>query len=45
VIAKVTRGGSFRGARRYTLDERHGLDREHRREIIGGTWPAARAQS
>jgi hypothetical protein len=36
VIAKITRGGNFRGATRYALDERHGLDREHQPEIIGG---------
>jgi hypothetical protein len=36
VIAKITRGGSFRGAARYALDDRHGLDREHQPEIIGG---------
>jgi hypothetical protein len=36
VIAKITRGGSFRGAARYTLDERRGLDRDHQPEIIGG---------
>jgi hypothetical protein len=36
VIAKITRGGSFRGAARYALDERHGLDREQQPEIIGG---------
>jgi hypothetical protein len=37
VIAKITRGGSFRGAARYALDERHGLDPEHQPEIIGGS--------
>ena len=36
MIAKTTRGGSFRGAARYALDERHGLNREHQPEIIGG---------
>jgi hypothetical protein len=36
VIAKITRGGRFRGAARYALDERHGLNREHQPEIIGG---------
>jgi relaxase-like protein len=36
VIAKITRGGGFRGAARYVLDERHGLDPEHQPEIIGG---------
>lgn len=36
MIAKITRGGSFRGAARYALDERHGLDRERQPEIIGG---------
>jgi hypothetical protein len=36
VIAKITRGGSFRGAARYVLDERRGLDRDHQPEIIGG---------
>jgi len=36
VIAKITRGTSFRGATRYALDERRGLDREHQPEIIGG---------
>jgi hypothetical protein len=36
VIAKITRGSGFRGAARYVLDERHGLDPEHQPEIIGG---------
>jgi hypothetical protein len=36
VIAKITRGGGFRGAARYVLDERRGLDRDHQHEIIGG---------
>ena len=36
MIAKITRGGSFRGAARYALDERHGLPRTHQPEIIGG---------
>ena len=36
MIAKITRGGGFRGAARYVLDERHGLDPEHQPEIIGG---------
>jgi relaxase-like protein len=36
VIAKITRGGSFRGAARYVLDERRGLAPEHQPEIIGG---------
>ena len=36
MIAKITRGGTFRGAARYALDERHGLDRDHQPEIIGG---------
>ena len=36
MIAKITRGGGFRGAARYVLDERHGLDHEHQPEIIGG---------
>jgi hypothetical protein len=36
VIAKITRGGSFRGAARYVLDERRGLDHDHQPEIIGG---------
>jgi hypothetical protein len=36
VIAKITRGASFRGATRYALDERHGLDPERQPEIIGG---------
>ena len=36
MIAKITRGGTFRGAARYVLDERRGLDREHQPEIIGG---------
>jgi len=35
VIAKITRGGSFRGAARYVLDERRGLDRDHQPEMIG----------
>jgi hypothetical protein len=36
VIAKITRGGGFRGAARYVLDERHGLARDHQPEIVGG---------
>lgn len=36
MIAKITRGGSFRGAARYVLDERHGLGPDHQAEIIGG---------
>lgn len=36
MIAKITRGGGFRGAARYVLDERRGLDPEHQPEIIGG---------
>ena len=36
MIAKITRGGSFRGAARYVLDERRGLDRDHQAEMIGG---------
>ncbi len=36
MIAKITRGGSFGGAARYALDERHSLDREHQPEVIGG---------
>jgi hypothetical protein len=36
VIAKITRGCSFRGAARYVLDERRGLDRDHQPEMIGG---------
>ena len=36
MIAKITRGGSFRGAARYVLDERRGLDRDHQPEMIGG---------
>jgi hypothetical protein len=36
VIAKITRGGGFRGAVRYALDERRNLDREQQPEIIGG---------
>jgi hypothetical protein len=36
VIAKITRGGGFRGAARYVLDERHGLEPERQPEIIGG---------
>jgi hypothetical protein len=34
--AKITRGGSFRGAARYALDERRGLGRDHQPEIVGG---------
>jgi hypothetical protein len=46
VIAKITRGGSFRGAARYVLDERHGLDHGHQPEIIGGNMAGtARARS
>ena len=44
MIAKITRGGSFRGAARYVLDERRGLDRDHQPEMIGGNM-AARARS
>jgi hypothetical protein len=36
VIAKITRGASFRGPARYVLDERRGLDRDHQAEMIGG---------
>jgi hypothetical protein len=36
VIAKITRGGSFRGAARYALDQRRGLEPDHQPEIIGG---------
>jgi hypothetical protein len=36
VIAKITRGGGFKGAARYVLDERHGLHPEHQPEIVGG---------
>ena len=36
MIAKITRGASFRGAARYVLDERRGLDRDHQAEMIGG---------
>jgi hypothetical protein len=36
VIAKITRGGGFRGAARYVLNERHGLARQHQPEIVGG---------
>jgi relaxase-like protein len=36
VIAKITRGGSLRGAARYVLDERRGLDRDHQPEMIAG---------
>jgi hypothetical protein len=36
MIAKITRGGGFRGAARYVLGERHSLDAEHQAEIIGG---------
>jgi len=36
VIAKITRGTSFKGAARYVLDERHGLDHAHQPEIVGG---------
>ena len=36
MIAKIARGGSFRGAARYALDERHGLPRAHQPEIIAG---------
>jgi hypothetical protein len=36
VIAKITRGGSFRGASQYVLDERRSLDRDHQPEIVGG---------
>ena len=36
MIAKITRGGSFRGAARYVLDERRGLDHDRQPEIVGG---------
>ncbi len=36
MIAKITRGGSFRGATRYVLDERRSLHRDHQPEIVGG---------
>ncbi len=36
MIAKISRGGSFRGAARYVLDERHGLGPDHQPEIMGG---------
>lgn len=36
MIAKITRGGSFRGATRYVLDERRGLDQDRQPEIVGG---------
>jgi hypothetical protein len=36
VIAKITRGGNFRGAARYALDRRPEFDRVHQPEIIGG---------
>jgi len=36
MIAKITRGGSFRGAARYVLDDRHGLGPDRQPEIIGG---------
>ena len=36
MIAKITRGGSFKGAARYVLDERRGLDHDRQPEIIGG---------
>lgn len=36
MIAKITRGSGFRGATRYALDERPGLERAHQPEIIGG---------
>jgi hypothetical protein len=44
VIAKITRGGSFRGAARYALDERHGLDRDHQPEIIGGNMAGRKSE-
>ena len=40
MIAKITRGGNFRGAARYLLDERRSLDRDHQPEIIGGNMAA-----
>ena len=36
MIAKIIRGGNFRGAARYSLDERRGLDADRQPEIIGG---------
>jgi hypothetical protein len=43
VIAKITRGGSFGGAARYVLDERHGLDHDRQPEIIGGNMAGRRS--
>ena len=36
MIARITRGSSFKGAARYVLEERRGLDHDHQPEIIGG---------
>jgi len=36
VIAKITRGSSFKSAARYILDERRGLDHDHQPDIIAG---------
>ena len=36
MIAKVTRGASFKGPARYILDERRGLDHDHQPEMIAG---------
>ncbi len=36
MIAKITRGSSFKGAARYILDERRGLHHDHQPEIIAG---------
>lgn len=36
MIAKITRGSSFKGAARYVLDERRGLDPDRQPEIIAG---------
>jgi hypothetical protein len=36
VIAKITRGGGFRGATRYVLDERRGHDHDRQPAIVGG---------
>ncbi len=36
MIARITRGSSFKGAARYILDPRRGLDHDHQPEIIAG---------
>ena len=43
MIAKITRGNSFKGAARYILDERRGLDHDHQPEIIAANMAGRRS--